>query len=72
MKRFFLSLAVLVILSAIVVHTQNYAFGPITVSGIAPVVASSPGAGLAHFAGSTQTVTSSAVTAETSVLRPTA
>ncbi len=72
MKRFFLSLAVLVILSAIVVHTQTYNFGNINVNGIAPVVASSPGAGIAHFAGSTQTVTSSAVslTADVSGILP--
>ena len=61
MKRFFLSLFILVALSAVIVYTQDYSFGNITVNGISPVVASSPGAGIAHFAGATQTVTSSAV-----------
>lgn len=64
MKRFLIAVAILISLSAIVVHTQNaYQFSTMTVGGIAPVVASSPGAGLAHFAGGTQTATSSAVTA---------
>ena len=61
MKRFLISIVVLLGLSAAIVHTQNYGFGTITVNGIQPVVASSPGLGIAHFAGGTQTATSSAV-----------
>jgi hypothetical protein len=74
MKRFLFSLFVLLALSAVVVRTQNigganssgildFVAGKLTIGGIQPVVASSPGVGLAHFAGSTNTATSSAVTA---------
>ncbi len=72
MRRFLFSVFILLGLSAIVVHTQNlgganasgvldFVVGKLTIGGVQPVTASSPGAGLAHFAGSTNVATSSAV-----------